>query len=112
MINQIGATNESLEQLNDNLIKVMTILEGNSNKIEKLTDDLTNLKTNMQGNIDDIQILRENMVEMKEKVPDEDMTSLVQELKSCIKSNRSIDKDNSAIKEKLNKVYGKNFLNR
>ena len=90
----------------------MTILEGNSNKIEKLTDDLTDLKTNMQGKFGDMQTLRENMVELKEKVPDEDMTSLAQELKNCIKSNQSIEKDYSAIKEKLYKVYGKNFLNR
>ena len=61
---------------------------------------------------DDLQSLEKNMAELKEKVPDEDMTSVVQELKNCIKSNRSIEKENYAIKEKLYKVYGRNFLNR
>ena len=90
----------------------MTIVQGNYDNIEQLKDDFTNLKTDMQGKFDDMQILRENMVELKEKVPVEDMTSLMQELKNSIKSNRSIEKDYSAIKEKLYKVYGKNFLNR
>ena len=90
----------------------MTIVQGNYDNIEQLKDDFTNLKTDMQGKFDDMQILRENMVELKEKVPDEDMTSLVQELKDCIKSNQSIERDYSAIKEKVYKVYGRNFLNR
>ena len=87
----------------------MAILQGNSDNIEQLKGDLANLK---KVKFDDVQTLRENKGELIEKVPDEDMTSLVHELKNCIKSNRSIAKDNSAIKEKLYKVYGKNFLNR
>ena len=97
----------------------MTIVQGNSDNVEKLKDDLENLKIDVQRKFDDkqctnddIQTFMENTVELKEKVPDEDMTFLVHELKSCIQSNRRIEEDNSAIKEKLYKVYGKNFLNR
>ena len=78
-----------------------------------------NLKKDAQGIFDDmkqmnddIQTLKKNVMAPKENVPDEDLTSLVLELKSCIKSYRSIEKDNSAIKEKLHKVYGRSFFNR
>ena len=108
---------ESLEKLNEKLINVMTILQGNSGNIEQLNHDLSNLKKDVQGKfddirktIDDMQTLKENEVELREKVPYTDMTSLVLELKSCIKSYRSIEKNNSTIEEKLNKVYGRNFF--
>ena len=89
----------------------MAILQGNSDNIEQLKGDLANLKKDMQRKFDDVQTLRENMDELKEKVLEEDKTSLVHELKNCIKSNRSIEKDISAIKVKLYKDYEKNFLN-
>ena len=106
---RIRATNEPFEKLNGNPIKVMALLQGNSDNIEQLKGDLANLKKDMQRKFDDVQTLRENMDELKEKVLEEDKTSLVHELKNCIKSNRSIEKDISAIKVKLYKVYGKNF---
>ena len=119
VITQNSAIDKALEKVDEKLFKVMTILQRNTDNIEQLNNDLTNLKKDEQGKfddmkqiIDDMKALRENKDELKEKVPDEDMTSLVHELKNCIKSNRSIAKDNSAIKEKLYKVYGKNFLNR
>ena len=97
----------------------MKLVERNSDNFNRLNEYVTNLKKDMQGKLDDmkrmndgIHTLKKNVMEPKEKVSDEDLTSLVLELKSCIKSYRSIEKDNSAIKEKLYKVYGKNFLNR
>ena len=114
---QIGLTNEPLEKLNQNLIKIMTILQGNSDNIEKLKSDLKILRKDVEENFDyikwtndDLQSLEKNLAELKEKIPDEDMTSLVQELKSCIKSNRSIDKDYSTIKEKLYKTNHSNDI--
>ena len=108
---QVGATNEPPEKMNENLIKIMTILQGNSDNIEKLKNDLKILKKDVEENSDDtkrtndnLQSLEKNIAELKEKVPDEEMTSQVMELKSCIKSYRSIEKDNSTIKEKLNKL--------
>ena len=105
---QVGATNKPLEKLNENLIKILTILQENSGNIEKLKNDLKILKKDVQENFDDtkrtndcLQSLEKNMAELKEKVPDEDMSFLAQELKNCIESNRSIEKDSSAIKEKL-----------
>ena len=83
-------------------------MHENSGNIEKLKIDLKILKKDVQENFDDtkrtndgLQSLEKNMAELKEKVPDEDMTFLAQELKNCIESNRSIEKDSSAIKEKL-----------
>ena len=120
VITQNSAIDKALEKVDEKLFKVMTILQRNTDNIEQLNNDLTNLKKDEQGKfddmkqiIDDMKALRKNVDELKEKkVPDEDMTSLAQELKNCIKSNQSIEKDYSAIKEKLYKVYGKNFLNR
>lgn len=116
---QIGALNESLEKLNEKLIKVMSLVQVNSDNFKQLSNDLTNLKNDVERKFDDIkrtnydtQTLMKNMVERKEKVPDEDMSSLVLELKNCIKSYRSIENDNSAIKEKIYQVYGRNFFAR
>ena len=116
-INQIAAINESFEKLNEKLFKLKTTVEGISDKVEQLNDDVMNLKKDKEGKFDDIkrtndekQTLLKNVLEPSEKVPDEDMTSLVLEVKRCIKSYRRMDKDNSAIKEKLYKVYGRNFF--
>ena len=109
VITQNSAIDKALEKVDEKLFKVMTILQRNTDNIEQLNNDLTNLKKDEQGKfddmkqiIDDMKALRKNVDELKEKkVPDEDMTSLAQELKNCIESNRSIEKDSSAIKEKL-----------
>ena len=93
------------------------MLQRNTDNTEQLNNDLTNLKKDVQvkfddmkQKIDDMQNLKKNVMGPKEKEPDEDMTSLVMELKSCFKSFRNIEKDNSAIKEKLYKVYGRSFF--
>ena len=103
--------------MNEKVAKSMTILQRNSDNIEQLNQDVRSLKRGKPGKFDDIErtnddssTLKKNLVEQKEKVPDENMTSLVLELKSCIKSYRNIEKDNSTIKEKLYKVYGRNFF--
>ena len=97
----------------------MTILQRNTDSNEQLNNDLTNLKkdvqrkfNDMQQKIDDMQTLKKTVMDLKEKEPDEDITSLVLELKSSLKSYRNIEKDNSSIKEKLYKVYGRNFFGR
>ena len=71
----------------------MTILQSNTDNTEKLNNDLKDLKKDVQGKFDDMkqkidemQTLKKNLVDLKEKEPDEDMTSQVLELKSCLKS--------------------------
>ena len=117
---QNGAINEALDKLNEKLYKVMTILQRNTDTTEQLNNDLTSLKKDVQGKFEDMkrvsdekfENLKKNVMVPKQNVPDEDMASLVLELKSCIKSCRSIEKDYSGIKEKIHKVYGRNFFDR
>ena len=115
---QNRAINEALDKLNEKLYKVMTILQRNTDTTEQLNNDLTSLKKDVQGKFEDMkrvsdekfENLKKNVMVPKQNVPDEDMTSLVLELKSCIKSCQSIEKDYSGIKEKIHKVYGRNFF--
>ena len=119
VINQSDAMNESLEKIDEKLSKLMTMVERNSDNFDQLNEEVTNLKKDMHGKFDDmkridddLQTLKKNVMVPKENVPDEDLSSLGLELKSCIKSYRSIEKDNQSIKGKLHKVYGRNFFDR
>ena len=81
---QNSAINEALEKVDEKLIKVMSILQRNTDNIEQLNDDLTNLKKDvkrkfddMKQKIDDLQTLKENVMDQKEKESEENMMSLV-----------------------------------
>ena len=111
--------NKSLQKLNEKLTEVMTTLQENTGKTEQLNNEVTHLKkdvqekfNDMKRKVDDIQTLKPGVMDPKAIVPDEDMSSLVLELKNCLKSYRNIAKDNSEIREKIYKVYGKNFFDR
>ena len=101
----IRATNEFLDLLSENHRQVMVMVQKNSDNIQRLNDNVT--------------ILTEGMMKNEEKFDIDDLKSLKLELKKSLQaqkdiiiSNLNIEKDYSAVKAKLSKVYGREFFER
>ena len=103
----IRVTNELLDLLSENQREVMVMVQKNSDNIQRLNDNVTTLTEGI------LKIEEKfDYVQMKE-----DLKSVKLELKKCLeaqkdisKSNFNIEKDYSAIKAKLSKVYGREFF--
>ena len=87
------------------MIEFMTMNQGKSDKIEHLSYKIT--------------ALEKDFADLKEVLEDESIKSLKAEMKDnsqiqkdCIKSNLSIKKEISEVKQQLYMVYGKEFFNR
>ena len=83
----------------------MTMVQGNFESIEQMKNDILTLK--------------KDWLKIKESQDDEDLNLLklekknsLQIQKDTIRSCQNIEKDYSAIKAKLSKVYGKEFFER
>ena len=107
--NVIGATYDSLDLSNEKSREMMAIMQRNSDNIRRLNDILTSLTESILNNEEKF-----DHVQMQE-----DLKSLRLELKKSLeaqkdisKSNLNIEKDYSAIKAKLSKVYGREFFER
>ena len=101
----IGVTNERLDLLGENQREVIVMVQKNSDNIQRLNDNVTTLT--------------EGILKIEEKYDYDDLKSLKLELKKSlqvqkdiIRSNFSIEKNYSAIKAKLTKVYGRQFFER
>ena len=86
-INKSEAVSERLEKLNEKLVKLMRMVQGNCENFKQLNDDVTNLRKDMQEKFDDMkrmnddtQTLKKNAVEPNLIVPNEEMATLVIEL--------------------------------
>ena len=103
----IGATNELLDLLSENKREVMTMVQGYSNNIQRLNDNVTMLKEDImkiEEKFDNIQI-HEDLRSLKL-----DLEKTLKAQKDISKSKCNIEKDYSAIKAKLSKVYGNEFF--